>query len=86
MAEELQHGEGADEIEKAVSQPDVQELRAVGQEADREQHDRERAHGVACEYAVENRWPLNRTCNYEGKSNENGGSGGNEHPPCPRIG
>ena len=44
VAEELQHGEGADEIEKAVSQPDVQELRAAGQEADhREQHDRERA-------------------------------------------
>ena len=84
MAEELQHGEGTDEIEQAIRQPDVQELRTPSQEADdRKQHNGERAHGVACEYAVENRWPLNRTCNYEGKSNKNGGSGGNEHHTVP---
>ena len=84
MAEELQHGERADEIEQAVSQADVEELGTPGQEADhREQHDRERADRVAGKHAVEHGRPLDGARDREGKSDENGGSGGNEHHAVP---
>ena len=59
MTEELQHGERADEIEQSVGQPEVEELRTPGEEADdRKQHDASCADRIACEHAIEDGRPL----------------------------
>ena len=76
MAEELQDGESADDIEQAVGQPDVQEFGTLRQEAeDCEQHNSERADGISGKHAVEHGRPLDRARDYESKSGENRGSG-----------
>ena len=84
VAEELQHRERADEVEQAVGQADVEELGAAGQEADhREQHDGECADRVAREHAVEHGRPLDGAGDRQRQSDEDGGSGGNEHQAVP---
>ena len=84
VAEELQHRERADEIEQAIGQADVEKLRAPGQKAEHgQQHDGERADGIAREHAVEHRRPLDGARDCERKRDEDRDGGDGKHHAAP---
>jgi hypothetical protein len=78
VAEELQHRQRADQVEEPIGEPDVQELRAPGEEAhDGDEQDGERADGVAGEDAVEDGRPPDGAGDGEGERDDqrDGGDG-----------
>ena len=62
VAEEFQHGQRSDHVQKRIGNPQIQELRPFRQKSvERQQHDRKIADGIDGQQPIERRRPGQRT-------------------------